>query len=750
MLTQRLIVTGHVQGVGFRPFIYRLARQHDLTGSVTNRSGEVVIICQGNEQSLQDFAQQVIAKAPPLAKPLIEHQEKIESPAFDSFTIAASHSSESPDIHIPPDYFTCDDCLAEMTDPQQRRYRYPFTNCTQCGPRYTLIEALPYDRPNTSMKDFPLCADCQLEYSDPNDRRFHAQPLACKKCGPTLSFQDETQSILGNDASLQACIKALQAGKIIAVKGIGGYHLMCDALNENAIETLRQRKHRPDKPLAVMFPMSGNDGLETIRQFVIPGNEEERLVTDPQRPIVLTAKRADCSLPDAIAPGLNEIGVFLPYSPLHHLLLTDFNGPLIATSGNVSGEPVITDNKQAETRLQQIADAFLLHNRPIVRPADDSVKRVIAGKPRNLRLGRGLAPLEIPLQIKAPAKLSAPVLAVGGHLKSTVALAWDNRLVISPHISDLDTARGLQIFEQVIHDLQKLYQVDAEHIICDAHPAYQSHRWAKKQPLPFTPVWHHHAHAAVVSGEYPDIKNWLMFCWDGVGLGADNSLWGGETFYGKPGNWQHVAAFRPFYLPGADKAGREPWRSAAALRWQTGDFTLPVLDNASLALQAWQKKINTPQSSAAGRLFDAAANMVLQVDSVSYEGQGPMQLEAIASHHQDSITMPITPDTAGIMRIDWSSLLKSLQDANIPQAQRAAIFHNSMAQTVIDQALLFNKEFEINAIGLSGGVFQNRRLVETIMRLGMEHELDIRLPEIIPVNDGGLSYGQVIEFLGLH
>lgn len=746
MITYQLTVTGHVQGVGFRPFIYRLAHQYNLTGTVTNHSGEVAIVCQGDKEAIDRFTQQVISSAPPLAKPVLSNLEEIQSPIFDSFVIKASHISESPDIHIPPDYFTCNDCLDEMTNPQQRRYHYPFTNCTQCGPRYTLIESLPYDRPNTSMKGFPLCEDCNTEYADPNDRRFHAQPLACEKCGPSLTFKKNDSIIQGNKACLDACIQSLKAGDIIAVKGIGGYHLMCDAHNETAILNLRKRKHRPNKPLAVMFPMTGEDGLQYVRQYVSPGKEEAQLITDPQRPIVLTQKLKDGTLPQAIAPGLNEIGVFLPYSPLHHLILQQFEGPLVATSGNISGEPVLTGNKQAEIKLKPVADTFLQHNRPIVRPADDSVKRVIANKGRNLRLGRGLAPLELTL----PQALQEPVLAVGGHLKSTVALAWQNRLVISPHISDLDTAHGLQVFEQVTHDLQTLYQVKAGRIISDAHPAYQSHRWAQNQQLPVTTAWHHHAHASVVSGAYPDVKNWLMFCWDGVGLGADNTLWGGETFHGRPGNWQHIAGFKPFYLPGADKAGREPWRSAAALRWQCGDLSLPGIENASLALQAWQKKINSPQSSAAGRLFDAAANMILKIDKVSYEGQGPMQLEAIADDSTDHIAMPIQIDDAGISRINWSTLLDTLQDKQLTPEKRAAIFHNSMAHAVIDLTMILKERYPFDAIGLSGGVFQNRRLVESIMQRGREHKIEVHLPSTVPVNDGGLSYGQVIEFLGKH
>ncbi|NNJ90402.1 MAG: carbamoyltransferase HypF [Gammaproteobacteria bacterium] len=753
MNSRKIIVTGHVQGVGFRPFVYRLATRFRLNGSVQNQSGEVVIICHGDTDAIDGFSLALISEAPPLSDPHIKSISETDVVKTDSFSIIPSDQSATPDIHIPPDFFICDDCLQEMNDPQQRRFQYPFTNCTQCGPRYTLINHLPYDRPNTSMAGFQLCDDCRREYETPDDRRFHAQPLACEKCGPQLTFVSADKRIKGNRDSLKACIQALTRGQIVGIKGVGGYHLMCDAHNEDAIQTLRQRKQRPAKPFAVMFPANGKDNLEAVRHYAELTDREAELVNSPQRPVVLvnikpfdSLHRPDRScLPQSIAPGLNQLGVFLPYSPLHHLLLNAWQGPLIATSGNISGEPVITDNQQAEQKLATICDAFLQHDRPIVRPADDSVQRVVARKVMTLRSGRGIAPLELEL----PEKIAEPVLAVGGHLKATVALAWDKRIVVSPHISDLDTRRGLEIFEQVITDLQNLYQTQAQKIVCDAHPGYQSSRWAEQQALPVEKTWHHHAHASVVAGQYPEINHWLMFCWDGVGLGQDNTLWGGETFHGQPGHWQHLAGFKPFYLPGADKAGREPWRSAAALLWETGSQYHPAIEHGELAFQAWHKKINCPQSSAAGRLFDAAASLILNINLVSYEGQGPMQLEAVASDCEDFIALPLLDESRRIDRVDWSAMLPYLMDQSKSVEERAAIFHNSMAQTVIDQALHYSNEYAFDGIGLSGGVFQNKKLVETIIRLAQPHKLNIYLPATIPVNDGGLSYGQIIEFMGI-
>ncbi len=746
MSSRKIIVTGHVQGVGFRPFVYRLATRFKLSGSVQNQSGEVVIICHGDTDSVNSFTRALVTEAPPLSDPHVKSISAIQIAPPEGFNIIPSDRSGNPDIHIPPDFFTCNDCLLEMNDPQQRRYQYPFTNCTQCGPRYTLINSLPYDRPNTSMAGFELCEDCRREYQNPLDRRFHAQPLACEKCGPELSFVTPNKRITGNAPSIEACISALKRGQIIGIKGVGGYHLVCDARNENAIQTLRRRKQRPHKPLAVMFPASGNDNLDFVRQYSQLTDTEAELINSPQRPIVLVdmMKQAP-GLPDSIAPGLNQLGVFLPYSPLHHLLLNAWHGPLIATSGNISGEPVITDNLQAEQKLARVCDSFLQHNRPIVRPADDSVQRIVNRQVMTIRCGRGIAPLELEL----PGKIPGPVLAVGGHLKATVALAWDKRIVISPHISDLDTRHGLEIFKQVIADLQDLYQVKASQIVCDAHPGYQSTRWAQQQALPVAKTWHHHAHASAVAGQYPHVSQWLMFCWDGVGLGQDDTLWGGETFFGRPGNWQHLAGFSPFYLPGADKAGREPWRSAAALLWETGKQYQPEVKYSELAFQAWQKKINCPQSSAAGRLFDAAASLVLGIDRVSFEGQGPMQLEAVAGDYEDFVTLPLIEQSHQADRVDWSSLLPRLVDDSKSVEERSALFHNSMAQTIVSQALHYSGKYTVDGIGLGGGVFQNKRLVETIFKLAEAHGLAIYIPQIIPVNDGGLSYGQIIEFMGI-
>lgn len=809
---RKIIVTGRVQGVGFRPFVYVTAHELGIRGSVLNGSGKVFIHAEGGADSLDRLEHAVVHAAPPLARPQLASSERVASRDCTRFEILVSDNSTAPEIHVPPDLYTCDDCLVELTGPTERRFGYPFINCTQCGPRYTIITAMPYDRPNTSMADFPLCDDCRAEYESPLDRRFHAQPLACPVCGPTLEFikalsdgnggtpdpfshapeppvgaSEARDSFFSAPRSragarsysaastsgardfqpLDQVTWALGQGLIVAVKGVGGYHLVCDAANEAAVQRLRERKHRPHKPLAVMFPPTGDDGLDAVREHLLLDEVTAAAITDPARPIVLAKKRGatgpGSSLAPSLAPGLRELGVFLPYSPLHHQLLKAFGKPLVATSGNVSGEPVITDNEDAQQRLAAVADAFLHHNRPIVRPADDPVLRPMAGRARVIRLGRGIAPLELQL----PARLPEALLATGGHMKVTVALAWDQRIVISPHVGDLDSPRSNDIFQNIISDIQNLYDVKYKQIVCDLHPGYASSRWAAQQGLPLHRVQHHAAHASSLAGEYPALENWLVFTWDGVGYGDDGTFWGGEALAGRPGDWQRRASFRPFHLVGGDKAGREPWRSAAALLWaENKRFNFSVKKDARcdgpgnssgpmggfqallpLAHEAWKRGRGRFETSAAGRLFDAAAALVLGRHMASFEGQGPMELEQIAADGCAPIALPLARDESGVWRSDWEPLLDTLSDSHIPAAERAGIFQETMAQALLDQALAIRAEAPFDAVGLSGGVFQNRHLTERVVERLAGHAIEVRLHRSVPANDGGLCFGQVIEVL---
>lgn len=731
-----ITISGQVQGVGFRPFVYRLAQQHGIKGWVRNVNGAVEIHAEGEWPQLRSFSAALLNEAPPLSRPGPLTATSSLPENAERFAILDSQSSTAADIHLPADGFVCADCLAELHDPANRRHRYPFINCTQCGPRYTLITTLPYDRPNTAMRGFVLCPDCQREYDNPLDRRFHAEPTACPVCGPHLQFVSGEEKLDGDEATLVAAVAALRAGKIVAVKGVGGYHLLCGAANDTAVAKLRARKLRPAKPLAVMLR-----DLDALRAVAHTTPLLEAFLTSPERPIVLLPKRADSNLSEHIAPGLAEIGCLLPYSPLHDLLLNDFGGPLVATSGNLSGEPVLTDNAEAQTRLAHLADAFLHHNRPIVRSADDPVYRVIAGAPRPLRLGRGSAPLELDL----PASLSKPVLALGSHMKNTVCLAWGTRAVVSPHIGELDTLRSLDALTQVAADLQRLHQVQATTLLVDCHPAYGYRRYARDSGLPLAEIWHHHAHASALAWEYSDIQEWIVFTWDGVGIGEDQTLWGGEAFTGSPGCWQRGASFRPFRLPGGDKAGREPWRAAAALLWETGQaasFTPEPLH------QAWLQGLNSPTSSAVGRLFDAAAALCGVCTHATFEGEGPMRLEAVAATAEGNIfSLPLERDPTGIWRSDWSSLLPLLSDSSVSVSRRAADFHLSLAQALVDQAKQLRAQTGIQSVGLTGGVFQNRVLAEAAISQLEAAGFTVHLPHRVPINDAGLSFGQVIEFL---
>ena len=607
----------------------------------------------------------------------------------------------------------------------------------------------PFDREATSMSEFPLCAECRAEYDQPLDRRFHAQVMACPNCGPTLSYRSGSSTIRGNEPALALAVSALRDGAIVAVKGIGGYHLLCDARNDALIRDLRARKRRPAKPLAVLFPRDGADGLDRLRLDCAPGEAEARALGSSERPIVLVRLRSGNRLSPALAPGLTEVGAMLPYSPLHDSLARMFDGPLVATSGNISGEPVLTAPADAEQHLQPIADAFLHHDRVILQPADDGVVRVIAGTPRNLRLGRGSAPLERALL----RPLSAPVLALGGQMKTTLALGFGTRVVISPHLGDMGSPRGMELLEATADTLQRLHNVRVRTLICDAHDGYTSVRWAERRSdMRVIRVPHHHAHAAAVAGEFPMEPRWLCFTWDRVGLGGDGTLWGGEALIGQPGTWKRVATFRPFAPPGGDAASRAPWRSAAALAWDLGwDWGPPGLDVA-LAHDAWRARLNCPATSSVGRMFDAASAFLGLVQQASYEGEGPMAIEAIAGSSagmEDAIALPLLSRADGVWQADWGPLVSLLLNGAWSVTRRAAAFHASLALTLVSQAITVREAHGDFAVGLTGGVFQNRCLSELALTALQEAGFRAYLPISVPCNDAGLSFGQVIEAAAL-
>lgn len=743
MLTaKKIIVSGKVQGVGFRPFIYRLAEEHQLTGWVRNCVGTVEILVQGEALHIGRFVEGISSDKPPLAEPKLQSEAEVKAETYKRFTILESEEGGEVRISVPNDLFLCDDCLSELKDPNDRRFGYPFINCTQCGPRYTLIKSLPYDRPNTTMVGFELCEFCRHEYENPADRRFHAEPIACPECGPSLSFRKGSVFKKNNLDAIEETVARLKAGEVVAVKGIGGYHLMCDAENTDAVRRLRENKPRPDKPLAVMFPSPVDKPLVVAEQSVELTEIDRACLLKSSRPIVLVKEKPGSQLSAQISPGLNEVGLMLPYSPLHHLLLDAFCGPLVATSANISGEPVLTDNDEVETRLAHVADSFLHHDRPIERPADDPVYRVIGSKARPIRTGRGSAPVELEL----PFELSKAVLAVGTQMKNVIALAWGNRVVISPHIGEMDSVRSLSVFENTIADLQALYDIEVEHIICDAHPGYSTSRWAGQQSLPVTEIFHHHAHASSAYYEAATSNPVIAFTWDGVGYGEDANAWGGETFFGRPGDWTRVARMHPFYLPGGDRAAREPWRCAAALCWELGIDHETSLDPDGMMKQAWQNRINTPQTTSVGRLFDAAAALTDVCQQASYEGQAAMLFEAMcAKTDNDHIELELN-EVDGLYEVDWSRLVPMLMDGSISPANRSSCFHLSLAKNLLDQANLFREKHGIDSVCLSGGVFQNRVLSEAAISLLEDNGFKVCFPELIPVNDAGISFGQVIEY----
>jgi hydrogenase maturation protein HypF len=739
---QRWRIVGRVQGVGFRPFVYRLACQFALTGWVRNAGGEIEIHVQGPVEQLREFGDALLTRTPPAAVARLLDVRPARTEPLEAFRILPSAAGEQPRNHVPPDLFTCDDCLVELRDPTSRRYRYPFINCTQCGPRYTLIRALPYDRPNTTLDCFTLCGDCAAEYAAPLDRRFHAQPLACAVCGPVLQWQEAGRRSSGNASSLAAALTTLREGRIVAVRGIGGYHLLCDAANDSAVARLRTRKGRPAKPLAVMVPWRGHDGLDYARGLAYLSPLQAATLRDSARPIVLVRRHANVMLTAGIAPGLRDLALMLPYSPLHHLLLEDFGAALVVTSGNVSGEPVLTEPEDAQFRLAHVTDGFLHHDRPIARPADDPVVSVIAGVARPIRLGRGTAPLELNL----PVPIREPTLAVGAYTKTTVCLGWGDRAVVSPHIGDLASPRGRAVLAQIAHDLQQLYGVHAQRIVHDAHGEFPNARWARETGLPTQAVWHHHAHAAAVAGEYPSAMPLLCFTWDGVGLGPDGTLWGGEALLGRPGAWTRVASFRPFRLPGGERCAREPWRTALALCWESGQ-AWPGGANygGPLLRKAFDGGLNAPATTAVGRLFDGAAALLGLCPRASYEGEAPMRLEALCEEVAPAIVLPLARDAMGIWRSDWAPLVPVMLDSRHTPATRAAMFHASLAQALCEQALAVREQTRVARVGLSGGVFQNRTLTEQVQARLEAAGFEVLLPRLLPVNDAAISYGQLIE-----
>jgi len=698
-------VTGTVQGVGFRPFVYGLARRYELAGFVLYDGGGVSIEAEGEAGSLDGFAAALTDEAPGLARIESVQTSPLAIRGEHEFVIAPSAAIGRTAL-IPPDVATCDDCLRELLDPGDRRYRYPFTNCTQCGPRFTIVRAVPYDRPNTTMAGFPLCDDCRREYEDPTDRRFHAEPIACPVCGPQLSMP------------LARAVQLLRDGAIVAVKGLGGYHLACVAGDEEAVGRLRARKRRDQKPFAVMTPAP--------ELLVSLDAAELHLLRSPARPIVLARRREGAAVADAVAPGTSWLGVMLPYTPLHHLLAADVGAPLVMTSGNRSDEPIAVSDDDARDRLGEIADAFLAHDRPIHRRCEDSVVR--AGFP--VRRSRGYAPGALPLPVAA----ARPVVAVGAELKSTFCVAREAAAFLSPHLGDLDTEAAYAAFRSDLELYLDMLGVTPEVIACDMHPDYLSTRWARERAADPLEVQHHHAHAAACLAEHGERGPALAVVFDGTGYGPDGTLWGGEVLRCDLREFERLAHLDPVALPGGAAAIHEPWRTAAAYLEMAGR---PVPFPGWPALRP-VLAVNAPMSSGMGRLFDAAAAVLGVRDRVSYEGQAAIELEQLAGDEAAEPYVCAIED--GV--IAGADLIAAAHDdlaAGRPRTQIAAAFHEGVAAAAASACAAAG---DPRLVVLSGGTFQNVRLLRSL-RLRLE-ELGFRVLSHarVPPNDGGISYGQ--------
>ena len=748
--TQRLRITlrGAVQGVGFRPFVYRLATEMALTGWVLNSSSGLVVEVEGPTDRLTIFERRLEGERPKASVVTVRESAWIPVEGSTCFEIHASDADQGKSVNVLPDRATCEDCRTELLDHANRRFEYPFTNCTNCGPRYTIVVDIPYDRPNTTMKDFVLCPQCREEYENPANRRFHAQPNACSICGPKL------------EGTISETAQALLRGEIVALKGIGGFQLLVDARQPAGVARLRRRKHREEKPFALIMP-----SLAMAHEYCKISPAEVELLESQAAPIVLLQPKPGTDIAWNVAHCSPYLGVMLPYSPLHHLLMKQCRFPLIATSGNRSDEPIAIANDEAKSRLKDIADLFLMHNRPIVRACDDSVVRLTRGRAGILRRARGYAPLGIRVARDLP-----PVLAVGGHLKNTVGIAVGRDVFLSQHIGDLETLEARQAFERAIADLCRLYSFKPEAVVCDLHPDYASTHWAENSGLPIVRVQHHQAHVAACAAENRVEGPYLGISWDGTGYGLEGAIWGGEFFRVEDNRYERVANLRPFGLPGGDAAVREGWRSAASLLFEVEKTGIPGLEIPGLATPArpgapsvrkndnevphvslplrdvgaqlstvqsmLERGINVVPTTSVGRLFDAVASIAGLAHQNRFEGQAAMLLE-------NEIGTLRTEEAYPLSSGDWAALVPGVvQDsrAGLPISRIAARFHNALVNWIVEVA----GQVKEKQIVLSGGVFQNRYLTERAAAVLESRGFIVYTHRQVPPNDGGIALGQAV------
>jgi len=735
----RLAVRGAVQGVGFRPFVHRLAGELELDGWVRNDASGVMIEVEGSAEAVRTFLVRLPLELPPHAAVTGLEPTFLDAAGFSGFEIRPSAGGAKTAL-ILPDIAACAECLGEMRDPKNRRHRYPFTNCTHCGPRYTIVESLPYDRPNTTMKSFRMCAACQAEYDDPRDRRFHAQPTACPDCGPQVRLWDRSGNVLAQrDAAIRRAARALAEGRVLAVKGVGGFQLWADARDPAAVRALRERKRRREKPFALMVP-----DLAAARALCEVSAMEERLLASGEAPIVLLRRRPGAAIDARVAPGNPWLGLMLPHAPLQHLLLQDFPFPVVATSGNLSEEPIATDELRAREDLGEIADLFLVHDRPIARPVDDSIVAVVEGREMVLRRARGYAPLPVPAREELPR-----LLAVGGHLKSAVAVAHGRQVFVSQHLGDLSTERAYAAFTDAIASLSGLYGFAPEAVVCDSHPDYASTRHARGLGLPVVAVQHHHAHVLSCLADNGLEPPALGVAWDGSGWGPDGTVWGGEFLRVSPEGFVRAAHLRTFPLPGGEAAVREPRRAALgllyafagarALEW---DHLAPVADFAPApraALGAMLARgLSSPATSSVGRLFDAVAALAGLRQTTTFEGQAAMELEHAAEGGSgEAYPFPLDGEV-----IDWEPMLRLLLAdlrRGVPAADVSARFHDGLVSAIVAVAARTGER----RVALTGGCFQNRLLLTRAIRRLRAEGFEPLWHQRVPPNDGGLALGQI-------
>ncbi len=740
-------ITGIVQGIGFRPFIYNLAKTHSIQGWVLNNERGVLIDAEAEDGNLDRFIQDIPKLAPPLARIESFELRQLDPLGYTTFEIKKSEEAQEKFVLISPDVATCDQCLSELFSPQDVRYHYPFINCTLCGPRFTIIQDIPYDRPKTTMAPFTMCPICQKEYEDPTNRRFHAQPNACPACGPSLRLEDKEGKEMPGDP-IEKTVDSLRRGAIVAIKGLGGFHLACDAKNSEAVASLRSRKYREDKPFAVMCR-----NLQEVKQHCEVNIEEEKLLLSVERPIVILRRRENSPVAHAVAPYQDTLGVMLPYSPLHHLLLNSPLKTLVMTSGNVSDEPISYKNDEAFNRLFHIADYFLFHNREIHMRCDDSVTRIFEGKPYILRRSRGYVPF--PIKLSFPLEM---ILACGGELKNTFCLTRGQYAFMSHHIGDLENLETLTSFEEGIEHFKKLFYIEPKAVVYDLHPDYLSTQYALSiQDIPRIGVQHHHAHIVSAMAENGIEGDVIGIALDGTGFGLDGTIWGGEFVKANLRDFDRLAHLKKVPMPGSSMAIKEPWRMAMVyLSEAFGDEAIHLridlmkrmdFEKWDILKRAIEKKINTPWTSSMGRFFDAISSLLSIRDKVQYEGQAAIELEMIADHeveeeypfHIYKDEEPMVIDPTEMIR----GIVRNLID-RIPSSKISGKFHRTIGHLIVETCETIRSKQKLNRVVLSGGVFQNIFLL-TLVTEGLKRSgFNVYTHHLVPANDGGISLGQAV------